>query len=86
MNNNGQRRPYIQPQTNSMTMSGLNGINGLGGLGAGIGKPGKSTLSFEHIMSRLREEIQKSRDTNAELNVVVGSMGEIGEAMSGGVS
>ena len=87
MNGNGsvQRRPSIQPQA-ANNMPGMNGITGLGGLGPNTNRPGKSGLTFEHILGRLRDEMQKSRDTNAELNVVVSTMGEIAEVIAGGVS
>ena len=48
--------------------------------------PGKSGLTFEHILNRLQGELQKSRDTTVELNNVAGSINEIGEVISGGVS
>ncbi|TDL24867.1 hypothetical protein BD410DRAFT_785591 [Rickenella mellea] len=73
LNGSGQRRPNLQPQA-----------NGLGGMGGGLRQPGKSGLTFDHILSRLQGELTKSRETGAELGIVAGSMGEIGDVMSGG--
>lgn len=73
-----QRRPSLQPQTN--------GIAGMGGMGGGMRPAGKSGLTFEHILNRLQGELQKSRETGAELGAVAGAMGDIGDVMGGGVS
>lgn len=59
---------------------------GMGGLGGGMRQPGKSGLTFDLILSRLQGELQKSRETGAELGAVAGAIGEIGEVMGGGVS
>jgi len=45
--------------------------------------PGKSGLTFDHILSRLQGELQKSRDTGAELHSLTGSMGDIHETLGG---
>jgi hypothetical protein len=74
INGAAQRRPTIQ---NNVTM---------GGMGGGMRQPGKSGLTFEHILSRLQGELQKSRETSMELTAVTNSINDIGEVISGGVS
>jgi hypothetical protein len=36
---------------------------GMGGMGDSICLPGKSSLTFAHILTRLQEELQKSQET-----------------------
>ncbi|TEB31198.1 hypothetical protein FA13DRAFT_1569730, partial [Coprinellus micaceus] len=68
----GQRRPQMsQPN--------------LGGLGGGMRPPGKGGLSFDVILSRLQGELQKSRETGAELSTLNGAMGEICDTLAGGL-
>ena len=55
---------------------------GLGGMG-GMRPPGKSGLSFDVILSRLQGELQKSRETGAELNSLNGAMNEIHDTLGG---
>jgi hypothetical protein len=55
---------------------------GLGGMGA-IRPPGKTGLSFDLILSRLQGELQKSRETGAELTSLAGSMNEIHDTLGG---
>ncbi|KAF9524321.1 hypothetical protein CPB83DRAFT_861384 [Crepidotus variabilis] len=55
---------------------------GLGGMG-GIRTPGKTGLSFDVILSRLQGELQKSRETTAELTTLTGTMGDIHETLGG---
>lgn len=43
----------------------------------------KSGLTFDHILSRLQGELQKSRDTGAELSNLTGTLGEIGDTIGG---
>jgi hypothetical protein len=43
----------------------------------------KSGLTVDHILSRLQGELQKSRDTGAELSNLTGTIGEIGDALGG---
>ena len=69
----GQRRPAMQPQ----------GLVGMGGMGGSMRPPGKSGLTFDHILSRLQGELQKSRETGAELLSLNGSMGEIHDTLGG---
>ena len=67
------RRPAIQQQ----------GLVGMGGMGANMRAPGKSGLTFDHILSRLQGELQKSRETGAELHSLTGAMNEIHETFGG---
>ncbi|KAI0937681.1 hypothetical protein AcV7_003649 [Taiwanofungus camphoratus] len=67
------RRPTMQPQ----------GLVGMGGMGGNVRQPGKSGLTFDHILSRLQGELQKSRDTGAELHSLTGAMNEIHDALGG---
>ncbi|TEB19569.1 hypothetical protein FA13DRAFT_1758105 [Coprinellus micaceus] len=57
----------------------------LGGLGGGMRPPGKGGLSFDVILSRLQGELQKSRETGAELSTLNGAMGEICDTLAGGL-
>jgi len=49
---------------------------GLVGMGA-MRPPGKTGLSFDVILGRLQGELQKSRETGAELNMLTGTMSKI---------
>ncbi|KAG8932074.1 hypothetical protein FRC02_001704 [Tulasnella sp. 418] len=55
--------------------------NALGGMGAPRGT--KSGLTFEHILSRLQNELQKSRETGQELNNLNGVMTDIHDTIGG---
>ncbi|CAA7269606.1 unnamed protein product [Cyclocybe aegerita] len=57
---------------------------GLGGMG-GMRPPGKTGLSFEVVLSRLQGELQKSRETGAELTSLTGAMGDICDMLGGNV-
>jgi hypothetical protein len=67
------RRPALQQQA----------LGGMGGMGANMRIPGKSGISFDHILSRLQGELQKSRETGAELHSLTGAMNEIHETLGG---
>ncbi|KAI0266572.1 hypothetical protein BC834DRAFT_969573 [Gloeopeniophorella convolvens] len=67
------RRPSIQQQ----------GLMGMGGMGASMRAPGKTGLTFDHILSRLQGELQKSRETGAELHSLTGAMNEVQETLGG---
>ncbi|KAH9975375.1 hypothetical protein BGW80DRAFT_95026 [Lactifluus volemus] len=67
------RRPAIQQQ----------GLVGMGGMGANMRAPGKSGITFDHILSRLQGELQKSRETGAELHSLTTAMNEIHETLGG---
>ena len=45
--------------------------------------PGKSGLIFDHILSRLQGELQKSRETGAELPNLTGAMNDIHDTLGG---
>lgn len=49
----------------------------------GLRPPGKTGLSFDVILSRLQGEVQKSRETGAELSGLTSAMGEIGDVLGG---
>ncbi|KAI0002558.1 hypothetical protein BJV74DRAFT_816541 [Russula compacta] len=67
------RRPALQQQA----------LGGMGGMGANMRVPGKSGITFDHILSRLQGELQKSRETGAELHSLTGAMNEIHETLGG---
>ncbi|OSX63155.1 hypothetical protein POSPLADRAFT_1138902, partial [Postia placenta MAD-698-R-SB12] len=67
-----QRRPSLQQ-----------GLIGLGDRGGNMRAPGKSGLTFDHILSRLQGELQKSRDTGAELHSLTSAMNEIHDTLGG---
>ena len=55
----------------------------MGGMGANMHAPGKSGITFDHILSHLQGELQKSRETGAELHSLTGAMNDIHEAFGG---
>ena len=67
------RRPTLQPQ----------GLLGTGGMGRNMRAPGKSGLTFDHILSRLQGELQKSRETGAELHSLSSGLAEIQDTLGG---
>lgn len=73
--NQQQRRPPI----------GHQGLAGMGGMGGSMRPPGKSGLTFDHILSRLQGELQKSRETGAELHTLNGAMHEVQDTLGGGL-
>jgi hypothetical protein len=68
-----QRRPTLQSQV----------LGGMGSMGGSMRPPGKSGLSFDHILSRLQGELQKSRDTGAELHSLTTAMNDIHDTLGG---
>ncbi|KAL4073464.1 hypothetical protein J3A83DRAFT_4228791 [Scleroderma citrinum] len=68
-----QRRAGLQSQS----------VGNMGSMGANMRAPGKSGLSFDHILSRLQGELQKSRDTNNDLQNLSNSMGELQDILGG---
>ncbi|KAH9918687.1 uncharacterized protein B0H18DRAFT_1086818 [Fomitopsis serialis] len=69
----GQQRRPSMPQ----------GLVGMGGMGGNVRPPGKSGLTFDHILTRLQGELQKSRDTGAELHSLTNAMNEIHDTLGG---
>ncbi|KAJ7603989.1 hypothetical protein DFH06DRAFT_1487894 [Mycena polygramma] len=69
----GQRRPQMPHQ----------GLNGMGGMGASMRQPGKSGLTFDHILSRLQGELTKSRETGQDLQTLSGAMNDIQDTLGG---
>ena len=60
------------------------GLGGMGGMGSGsVRAPGKSGLTFDHILSRLQGELQKSRETGAELHNLTRAMNDIHDTLGG---
>jgi hypothetical protein len=57
---------------------------GLGGMNSAMRPPDKSGLTFNHILSRLQGELQKSRETGAELHNVTFAMNDIHDTLGGG--
>lgn len=55
---------------------------GMGGLGPARA-PGKSNISFDHILSRLQGELQKSRETGNDLHALSNAMNDIHETLGG---
>ena len=53
------------------------GLGGMGGMGGSMRPPGKSGLTFDHILSRLQGELQKSQETGAKLHNLTGAMSDI---------
>jgi hypothetical protein len=68
-NFNGAQQRHPQPPQQ--------GLTGMGGMGRSMRPPGESGLSFDVILSRLQGELQKSRETGAELNTLTGVMNEM---------
>ncbi|KAF9444665.1 hypothetical protein P691DRAFT_325890 [Macrolepiota fuliginosa MF-IS2] len=61
------------------------GIAGIGGMGGSMRPPGKSGLTFEHILNRLQGELQKSRETGSELHSLSGSISDIHQVLGGNI-
>ncbi|KAJ3853338.1 hypothetical protein EV368DRAFT_39120 [Lentinula lateritia] len=75
-NFSGQQPPR-RPQ---MSQQGIS----MGGMGGSMRPPGKSGLTFDHILNRLQGELQKSRETGAELHTLTGAMTDIHDTLGGG--
>ncbi|KAJ7604903.1 hypothetical protein B0H17DRAFT_1230917 [Mycena rosella] len=57
--------------------------SGMGGMGGSMRPPGKSGLTFDHILSRLQGELTKSRETGQDLQILSGAMNEIQDTLGG---
>lgn len=68
-----QRRPTLQSQA----------LGGMGGMGGSMRPPGKSGLSFDHILTRLQGELQKSREAGADLHSLTSAMNDIHDTLGG---
>lgn len=56
----------------------------MGGMGGSTRAPGtRSGLSFDHIMSKIQSELQKSRETGAELHGLSTTMNDIQDTLGG---
>ncbi|KIY72964.1 SMAD/FHA domain-containing protein [Cylindrobasidium torrendii FP15055 ss-10] len=80
---NGQPMNSLQNQQQKSGQFSQPRLAGIGGMGGSMRPPGKSGLTFEHILTRLQGELQKSRDTGSDLGQLSGSMGDIGETLGG---
>ncbi|TRM68625.1 hypothetical protein BD626DRAFT_482302 [Schizophyllum amplum] len=79
---NFNANPPPRRQVGAPTQNGP--ANQLGSLGGpNMRPPGKSSISFEHILNRLQGELQKSRETGAELHTITGAMGDIHDTLGG---
>ncbi|KAF8625152.1 hypothetical protein AX15_005534 [Amanita polypyramis BW_CC] len=74
---------FAGAQQQRRTQLAQQGLTGMGGMGGNIRPPGKSGLSFELIFSRLQGELQKSKDTGAELQNLTSALGEIQDTLGG---
>ena len=62
------------------------GLGGMGGIGQGFRLPGqKSGPTFDHILSCLQSELQKFKETGAELQHLAGTLGNIHGTLSGSI-
>ena len=60
------------------------GLGGMGGMGSrSVRPPGKSGLTFDHILSRLQGELQRSCEMGAELHNLTGAMNDIHDMLGG---
>ncbi|EJD54564.1 hypothetical protein AURDEDRAFT_110149 [Auricularia subglabra TFB-10046 SS5] len=70
-----------QPQRRPMSQMAMGAMGGMGGSSRAPGsRPG---LSFDHIMSKIQTELQKSRETGAELNGLATAMNDIQDTLGG---
>ncbi|KAF9486732.1 hypothetical protein BDN71DRAFT_1437368 [Pleurotus eryngii] len=66
------------------TSSGMQpGFAGMSGMGGGMRAPGKSGLTFGHILNRLQGELQKSCEAGTELQSLNGTMSEVHDTLGG---
>ena len=52
-------------------------------MSGGMRPPGKRGLDFDHVLSRLQGELQKSGETSAELHNLNGAMNDIHDTLGG---
>ncbi|KAG6888165.1 hypothetical protein C0995_010176 [Termitomyces sp. Mi166 len=81
-NGAGSSFPFAPGQQRRPQM-GQQGLAGMGGMGGSLRPPGKSGLTFDHILSRLQGELQKSRETGSELQTLSGAMNDIHDTLGG---
>ncbi|KAF9493145.1 hypothetical protein BDN71DRAFT_1591270 [Pleurotus eryngii] len=55
----------------------------MGGMGGGMRASGKNGLTFEHILNRLQGKLQKSRETETELQSLNRTMNEVDATLTG---
>lgn len=57
-------------------------LGGMSGMRSGnVRVPGKSELTFDHILSRLQGKLPKSRETGAKLHNLTGAMNDIHDTL-----
>ncbi|KAF4578200.1 hypothetical protein EYR40_001631 [Pleurotus pulmonarius] len=78
-----QRHQQQQQRSTTAYPVGPAAIAGMGGMGEGMRAPGKSVLTFEHILNRLQGELQKSRETGTELQSLNGTMSKVHDTLGG---
>lgn len=67
---------------------GHGGMLSTAGVGPGAEgglRRGKGGMSFDHILSRLQNELQKSRETGSELGTLTSTIGDIHDTLGGGL-
>lgn len=74
----GNRRVSLQSQLAASQATQNTALGGMGGP-----RVGKSGLTFDHILSRLQQELAKSRETGSELNSLTGAMVDIQDTLGG---
>ncbi|KAF9259932.1 hypothetical protein L218DRAFT_907825 [Marasmius fiardii PR-910] len=79
----GSAQQQQQPPPRRPGMS-QQGVAGMGGMGGSMRPPGKSGLTFDHILTRLQGELQKSRETGAELHTLTSAMNDIHDTLGAG--
>ena len=60
---------FVGAQQQRCTQLAQQGLTSMGGMGGNIHMPGKSSLSLKLIFSQLQGELQKTKDTGAELQI-----------------
>ncbi|GAA6039391.1 hypothetical protein JCM8097_002832 [Rhodosporidiobolus ruineniae] len=88
-----QQHAQSNPALHSLNRGIGGGASGMGGGGMGragpggrpgMGGQGGHGVSFEHVLSRLQGELQKSRDTGANLTDVNSTLTQVHDTLGGG--
>ncbi|BGP20026.1 hypothetical protein JCM10213_000592 [Rhodosporidiobolus nylandii] len=82
-----QQQQQVQSHGGPQAGGGMGGGMARGGGGRGQrpgGVTGQNGLSFEHVLSRLQGELQKSRDTNVNLSDINSTLGQVHDTLGGG--
>ncbi|KIL56312.1 hypothetical protein M378DRAFT_17173 [Amanita muscaria Koide BX008] len=78
----GLTRQYSQVWEDGGKLS-IQHVENSNGISGSIRPPGRSSLSFDLIINRLRGELQKSKETGAELHNLMTGLGEIQDIFGG---